>query len=373
MLSLSRARLVPTLALLATGLLLPAGAAWGQAAQKPKTKNVPFESFDGVKLSGTLYPNPGGKREAVVLLLHDFDLKKGGSSQQAGWTNLAASLHKDGYVVFMFDFRGFGDSKTLANKDRFWGMPHNSLPNIKRSAFKRESLDHKDFMPGYLAYLANDVAAAKAYLDRRNDNKELNSSNLIVIGAGEGATVGAMWLANECRRRKDKSGLNIGVPAQMGDPEVRDVAAAIWLTIGPKIGSRNAPLTRWVMEAGKEHKVPTLFVFGKNDKRGDDLSMRLYKDINPKGEKNKDLKRTGRRIIPDTKLTGESLLGVDETIPAIRDHLKDVLEDRGSRESSKREADKYRYVYTIKGRYIKDNKKAGEEVPSVDVNFILGR
>ena len=113
MLPLSRARLVPALVVLAAGLLLPGGAARGQG-KKPNTKNVPFETSDGVRLSGTLYPNPGGKREAVVMLLHDFDLKKGGSSQQAGWTNLAAKLQSEGYAVLMFDFRGFGDSKALA-------------------------------------------------------------------------------------------------------------------------------------------------------------------------------------------------------------------------------------------------------------------
>src|SRR5687768_1482086 len=101
-----RAVLVLALALPAAGLL-PAGAARAQQAKdKPITKSVPFESYDGVQLSGTLYPKAGA--DAVVLLLHDFDLKKGGSSQQEGWTDLAKDLQKAGYAVFMFDFRGFG-------------------------------------------------------------------------------------------------------------------------------------------------------------------------------------------------------------------------------------------------------------------------
>ncbi len=85
--------------------------------------------------------------------------------------------------------------------------------------------------------------------------------------------------------------------------EVRDIAGAIWLTISPKLGSRNAPLSRWVAEVGREHKVPTLFVFGKNDAKGDNLSLTLYKSINPRGEKNKDLKRVVRARM---KKTGES-------------------------------------------------------------------
>ena len=34
----------------------------------------------------------------------------------------------------------------------------------------------------------------------KNDDGEANSSNIIVIGAGEGATLGALWMASEWRR-----------------------------------------------------------------------------------------------------------------------------------------------------------------------------
>src|SRR4051812_11176978 len=103
MLSMSRNCCLLGLAL-AIGVLASAGTMHGQAAKKPITKSVTFKSYDGVELSGTLYPNPGGKREAVVLMLHDFDLKKGGNSQKPeGWAELAAALQADGYAVLMFD------------------------------------------------------------------------------------------------------------------------------------------------------------------------------------------------------------------------------------------------------------------------------
>src|SRR5262249_58161541 len=127
--------------------------------------------------------------------------------------------------------------------------------------------------------LVNGVLAARAFLDRKNDSGELNTSNLIVIGAGHGATVGALWLASECH-------LKHGTPpgAAVGpvlDPrlikwdmnyECKDVRAAIWLSISPTLVSANGlPVRDWFLEAaGKMNKVPTVFLFGKEDKAGDE-------------------------------------------------------------------------------------------------------
>src|SRR3954451_23480977 len=115
----SRSRILFGLAVLA-GALLTVGPSHGQGAKKGNTKNVTFKTADGVELSGTLYPAPSGKRDATVIMLHSFDLKKGGSSSsEEGWGQLAASLQAAGYVVLTFDFRGFGESKTLGNKNEF--------------------------------------------------------------------------------------------------------------------------------------------------------------------------------------------------------------------------------------------------------------
>src|SRR5262249_35021117 len=159
-----------------------------------------FHSADGVELSGTYFPSAAGKKDACVLLLHDFDSKKGGNSHQDGWDALAGRLQAEGYAVLSFDFRGFGESKTVGKS--FWDIrrtPHNNM--VRRRKGSPDSVDHKDFNIGYYPYLVNDIAAAKAFLDRRNDAREVNSANVIVVGAGNGATLGAMWMASECRRR----------------------------------------------------------------------------------------------------------------------------------------------------------------------------
>jgi len=368
---LSRTLLLKGVLLLAVAIL-PVETVRGQGAKKVISKEVSFNTFDGVKLGGVLYPNTGGKRDAVVLLLHAFDLKAGGG--QAGWSELAKTLHEDGYTVLSFDFRGFGESKTV-DKDTFWAFPHNSGGLIKGSVKKGENLDHKNFNAGYLRYLVNDVAAAKAYLDRRNDAKELNSSNVIVMGAGEGAAVGAMWLANESRRRRDTNvpPTRFG-PALAPQSEINDIACAVWLSISPKVGPTPG-VGRWILEAGgKKHKVPMAFIFAKADTSGDTLARNYVKLIKPVAGKTKDFPNTGFFGIAGTaKLTGMKLIGEGDTTTKIKQYLDLVLEGRPAKEQKNRhsEASAYWYIWP-NGNPKVLSKKAGQEAPQVDVTSLTG-
>src|SRR5579884_2957405 len=146
------------------------------AADDIQSKRVNFTTFDEVELSGTFYRSApaGGKKDkdAVVLLLHDFRHLKGGSSQEDGWHQLAGQLQKEGYAVLSFDFRGFGNSKSVSPK--FWEFPHNRQ-GIKGASKKNPpaSIDEKDFSPNYFINLVNDIAAARAYLNIKNDANEI--------------------------------------------------------------------------------------------------------------------------------------------------------------------------------------------------------
>jgi alpha-beta hydrolase superfamily lysophospholipase len=367
MLSLSRTRLLIGLAFLCAALH-PAGSVRGQAGS---SKSVSFETFDGVTISGTMYISPNPKRDAVVILLHSFDLKKGGSSQQEGWSKLAKELQNDGYHVLSFDFRGFGDSKKVS--ERFWKYQQNAtmVPGAVRRA---ETIDHAKFNSAYLPYLINDIAAAKAYLDRRNDVREVNSSNVILIGAGEGAALGALWLKNESRRKRD---LNMPpnplIAGELGQWEVNDIACAVWLTINPGF---SAPVrgfaSRAIQEAGgKRHKVPMAFVYGKNDSKSATLADGYKKSISSSlGTKG----LTGVHAVPGTNLAGNKLLGVDGTIQWIlKDYLPPVMEARGNREQKDRksEASQYWYVNPLSERPIKVSKRAGVECGEVDRNIVF--
>lgn len=372
--SLSCLRALAGLATLVV-VLSGGGRVPAQGNKNPNTKNVSFKTHDGVQLSGTLYPNSAGKRDATVLMLHNFDLKKGGSSQQEGWSTLASTLQTQGYVVLTFDFRGFGESKAV-NAQTFWSHKHNNTYIRRRGARLPESIDHKDFTNVYARYLVNDIAAAKVYLDRLNDNREANTSSLIVLGAGEGATLGALWMANETRRARDrnKNPLLIGVPPDLAEPESNDLAAGIWLSPSPTLAGFNVPVGRWIGDAGKTKKVPMAFVFGKNDARGDQFARTLERYIKPSAAKSKEFPLTGVKPIADTKLAAEKLLQSDlETEKWIIGYVNQVMGERGAKVRTDRKPDEHAYWYIdLKtGRPLRLNKKAGEEVPPVDLTLFL--
>jgi alpha-beta hydrolase superfamily lysophospholipase len=347
--------------------VLPAGPAFGQG-KKGESKEVSFNSHDGVELKGTLYPNAAGKRDgAVVLLLHNFDSKKGGSSQKENLPALAKALHADGYVVLSFDFRGFGDSKSV-NKDKFWKFPHNK--NLRGALKQAETIDQKDFKSPYYPYLVNDIAAAKAYLDRLNDQGACNTSNLLIVGAGQGATLGAMWMANECRRKMDKNPPGVAAFAPMLDePESRDLAGAIWLTMSPRLENKTLPIRTWLRDVGKTNKVPMAFYYGENDLTGANFAKSAIGNLKGRG---KGLELTGTKAVKGTRLTGSKLLektlGTDTAMKA---YFNKVMEARGNKEQRKRDVTNRVYYY-VSGKRFWPNKRAGEEAPPVDVTHLLG-
>ena len=361
--SLSRTFLLLGLAAL-TAALLPGGLARGQEKKKDAdTKDVSFKTFDGAELKGTLYPNASGKRDAVVLLLHDFDSKKGGSSQKDKLPELAKALQEDGYVVLSFDFRGFGESKNV-DKSKFWKYPHNRY--IKGAVRMPESIEYNNFMRGYYPYLVNDIAAAKAYLDRLNDQKICNSSSLIVIGAGQAAALGSLWMFNETKRRKDKNSGSGGLmPIVLDDPESKDLACGFWLTISPTIEGRSARLQSWLYDVGQRNKVPMGFMLGKNDTRNDNLVSGVVKSI----RNGKTKVKVGVARIAGTNLVGARLLEKNlGTEKLIRKFLAEVMEARGQKEWRERDIDKKAYYYTNPmGKILKLNKPSGAEAPAVDL------
>jgi hypothetical protein len=73
-----------------------------------------------------------------------------------------------------------------------------------------------------------DIVAARLWLDLRHDEEKVNTANLIVIGEGEGARLGAIWLATEARRYKT-GGLVPGL--KLAVCESRDVCGAVWIDV----------------------------------------------------------------------------------------------------------------------------------------------
>ncbi|MBY0230498.1 MAG: hypothetical protein K2W96_14530 [Gemmataceae bacterium] len=398
--------------------LASVGPAEAQDEKKSTSDPAEFRTADGVLIKGAMYPaqpaKPKDRKKAVVILLHHFDKDKGGSSKKSGgWDELATALQQDGFPVLSFDFRGFGDS-TGVDKDKFWNTkknPHNGpggglskklLAKVAKSG-KTSSISYKDFTTRYYENLLSDVAAARAYLDRLADAnpKEMHTASIIVIGAGDGAAVGAAWMYNESRRRKDTTpppvvaGFEPAYPRTLdASPESKDLAAGVFLSLSPSIGGRKVSselMGKWTYAVGKRQAIPLAFHHGKGkDQTGDLVRKKYLLDIKPSGargkdgkkEKDDDLKLTGMKTY-DTQLVGEGLLDKDLAIPAIRSYLKDVMDERGNKERTDKETGKLRFLYTGTGKEkdaplvyrgaVRVSKPFGQDSPFVDTDVVFDR
>jgi len=345
--------------LIALSLLFLADSGAVSGADDIESTRVHFATYDEVELSGTFYrsaPASGKKdKDTVVLLLHDFRHLKGGSSQEDGWHQLAGQLQKEGFAVLSFDFRGFGNSKSVSPK--FWEFPHNRQ-GIKGASKKNPpaSIDEKDFSQGYFINLVNDIAAARAYLNIKNDANEINSSNIILIGAGQGATLGALWLASECRRQKDNQSDRLfpGMLPQfrsLDEPEGNDVAGAVWLTIYPTLEQKavGRSVINALVEETKKAKIPTYFLYAKNDKKANDF-LNLNSDLKSLFTENSKKKGgVKEKAVPGAgELAGSKLLsGRLKTAEFILDYVNNVVEERGNRTRKDRQDQKFAFCWTL--------------------------
>jgi hypothetical protein len=275
-------------------LLVPAAA----TAQKGGVE-VQFDSIDKVELHGTFYS--GGKAKApCVLLLHKY----GGNRQQKGWDELAEALSKE-FSVLSFDFRGHGDSTTV--NQSFWVGSNATM--IKNAAKKPNKISYKDFSANYLPMLANDVAAAKRYLDQQNDAGACNSSNLVIIGAEEGAAIGALWISTEWQRQRlIKNPIGTWVRDPQGKVEGEDIASAIWLSMPQRLN--NVDVGVWLKGPSNKvrDKVPMVFFYGAQDTKAQSAATKLLNELKQASSREKLTDLTALRSKP-TKLAGVDLLG----------------------------------------------------------------
>lgn len=308
-------RSLPFLRLLAVaGALLALTFCHSSLHAQGKGQRVAFKSFDKVDINGTFYPSSAeGKRSPVVLMLH----KLGGSSQDEGWDKLAKTLQAAGMAVLAIDFRGHGDS--VAVEPEFWNLSTN-LRGVKGKG--QAKITHKDFAPIYWPMLVNDVAAAKYFLeDKLNNSEECNVGEMILLGAEDGAAIGALWLASEWSRKKpihkfDPLFMKDVIVGEANESPGSDVAAAIWLSPRTSLGSGGgkAPLQTWLTAPNAVdrlpvcYKVPMCFFHGEEDKEGTKLAKALHDNLINKGNK---LKTTYRVEMPKTNLAGSELLKGD--------------------------------------------------------------
>jgi pimeloyl-ACP methyl ester carboxylesterase len=250
-----------------------------------------FRTADGVELHGLFHATTKTPNSApVVVYLYppgaDKDMTKG------DWKDLTKKLNDEGYHVFQFDWRGHGKSTTIRDKDKFWKNGYlNGNPGfnsyIKGGPPKmpiKNDLSIKDlganagkYVPAYL----NDLAAVRLYLDTKNDNKELNSSSIYIVGAGDAAGLGFAWLTTEWNRPAVMPNiqlLGIGATGYEFVPQAlrgnfeeagADYGAAVWLSATRPAAMQAQTVQKWVssktLGAKMRENTPMLFLYAEKD------------------------------------------------------------------------------------------------------------
>src|SRR5262249_12296767 len=137
-------------------------------------------------------------------------------------------------------------------------------------------IEFKDMKTDYYPVLVNDIAAAKAFLDNRNDAGSCNTASFITLGADTGATLGAIWLNAEWHRFVLTPGRTIGFmvtpPTIAKTPEGKDNIAAVWLGAASKLGTRTISFSSLLDKAGRENAMPMLFLYSDDDSSGKNIA-----------------------------------------------------------------------------------------------------
>ncbi|HEY2787450.1 MAG TPA: hypothetical protein VGJ05_21015 [Fimbriiglobus sp.] len=284
-----------------------------------------FETADGVKLQGIFYKaNPAkSKNNSCVLLIHAFKAAKPGK----GLDDLAKTLSKEGYNVLEFTQRGHGATPTDVDPD-FWRFKFNvdCVSGSGRNPPK-SSITLKDFRNEreYYPYLVNDVMAARVLLDRKNDNGQVNTSSVYLVGVGDAVNLGIFYATVEWYREAKKPNLPPAFEPKIIDPrrllqdtEVagKDIAGAVWISPA-KLPAMNdsavkAFLSRYAVRLREQ--TPMLFINDEKDRKGRAASNYYFNEVliaNPRsGTRLAKLQQTFHRELKPSGRT-KPLVGVD--------------------------------------------------------------
>jgi hypothetical protein len=313
-------------------LVLVAFAATGSVTAQNEAaaaaEPVSFSTVDGITLRGKFYRGP--KSAPVVILLHNV----GGAetSSHPNWIALAKELQSD-FAVLAFDFRGHGNSTTVEPMLFNRNMADKQAMKGALTADKTQ-LDIKTHSKTHYQLLCNDIAAAKSYLERtKNDQSECNTQNMFLVGAEQGAALGAIW-ANSEYYRYGVTMTPTGQPRYAGSPEGKYFTGFMWLSIAPKVGDRAInPASLSVMPT--KNNAATFCLYGGGDKKSGDIAKAIEKTVHAvkKGDR-----PVAVAIDKADKATGVELLSPSLGVaPEIHKQLKKLASDVNDREWEKRE------------------------------------
>ncbi len=177
--SWTRSLHVAVLALLASVLgglnVQPAAAQTKKAPAKgpaeQKFEDTTLTTKDGVFLRCTYYKGPETKQTVPIILVHDWDSRRGELHQ------LALYLQRMEYAVLVPDLRGHGNSVQVENSDTA----------LDRGKMRRPAIEA----------MVLDIEAAKTFLLKENNAGKLNIELLGVLGTGFGASLALNWAIHD--------------------------------------------------------------------------------------------------------------------------------------------------------------------------------
>jgi pimeloyl-ACP methyl ester carboxylesterase len=304
--------------------------AWADEPNSGKAKppDIKFETADKVELKGVFYP--GGKTKPTVILVHNFKQDR----QKGGWDRLIDALQKNDIAVLSFDLRGHGDSTTIADTEAFWKDSMNRQ-YIRGARQNKDTISYKEFNPAYFPMFANDLVAAKNYLDKQNDAGACNSSDVFVIAAEDSAAIAAVWMAYAWEQYPlIPNAFGRLVPDFTAKPMGQDIAGAVMLSAPTRWGRTNVagPLlfqaqTRRGAVAVR-NKVALAFLYGADDKKAATAANGILRQIKARGNNMPTL--TGKKEIRGTKAAGASLLEQKGAEEFISKFIDAVMDKRGA-------------------------------------------
>jgi len=176
-----------------------------------RDKSVGFTTSDGLNLQGYWFQGAAlDKQRPDAVMMFPAP----GNKVTDTWIILANELSKNNFSVLLFDWRGCGmnapdtaGSRILENKVRFWNEPYNKqLLTGSQRLIEDKGLDYKTIVGKnqgtyrYRDFLANDLLAARFYLDKQNDNGKCNTNRVWIVTEKDGAQLGLGFIATEFSR-----------------------------------------------------------------------------------------------------------------------------------------------------------------------------
>lgn len=244
-----------------------------------------FTSADGVKISSRFYRSSNATGSTVIMVG-----ATGQKADDAAWTSTAAQLAGSGFHVLQYDARGTGGSTDIT-PSVFFNNPFNRANvNPGSNVATKTTLTTKDLRGGYHPMMVQDLAAARNALDQMNDNGDVNTSTVYLLGTGDAAGLGLFFLATEWMRERQKP--NLAFPATYvsprrgllvgSEPAGRDYGGAVWIS-----AARNPALDPQALKAAvlspaavdMKTETPMLFIFGSKDTKGKAAAATFANDI----------------------------------------------------------------------------------------------